>query len=201
MLYPATYNITILQNATWKALFRAIQDGRSISSIVITDGIPSFTSADHKLEEGDKVVFTGEGEYLPELERNVVYYVISSGLTSDAFCVSSALGGSSIQAISTPAGTIQVADNGLQASNPINLSGYIIDSDIKAVATSSIISTFTATLTDAVNGQFELLMVPEVSVGIEAGSYIYDVSLTSPEGERYYWLTGTVTVARTISRN
>jgi len=201
MIYPASYDIVILQNATWKASFRATQNRQTLNAITTSGGVPRFSLSCHGYANGNKVVFTASppsGSTDPMvpcgLSLNTVYYVIASGLTSDVFYVATASGGSSITASGTASGVFYSA-------SPISLSGYTVDSDIKGLTTNEAIATFTPAITDAENGQFQLVMTPTVSSGISAGRYGYDVSLTSPSGERYYWLTGVATVQNTYSRN
>ncbi len=209
MIYPASYNITILQNATWKASLRASQKRKELESITTSGASPLFSLYCHDLSAGDAVIFTtasiassGYISIVPEPETRVpcgldldtVYYVISSGLTGGSFYVSASPSGTAIAASGNAVGTFYVA-------TPVNLSGYTVDADIKSKSDGQQVATFVCSITNAAEGQFELSMTPAVSSGIEAGSYDYDVSLTSAGGERYYWLTGTATVQRTVSRN
>jgi len=194
MIYPATYDITILQNASWSATFRATDSRKSLSSITVTAGTPTFNLACHGLTAGDKVVFTGGTSVPCGLTINAIYYVISTGLTTDAFRVSTTSGGASITVSGDATGTFYVA-------KPINLTGYIVDSDIKGLTDNVQLATFTPTLVDAVNGEFELTLLPATTAGLTAGRYGYDVSLTSGGGARYYWLKGVATVQSTYSRN
>lgn len=194
MIYPATYDITILQNATWSGAFRATQNRKELNSISIDTGTPTFYCTCHGLTAGDKVIFTG-GTLVPcGLTLNAVYYVISAGLTNDTFQVSATSGGSSISVSGEATGTFYV-------SEPINLTGYIIDADIKQLGDTTLIATFTPVITDAVNGAFTLTLAPATTAGMDIGRYGYDVSLTSSGGERYYWLKGVATVQLTYSRN
>ncbi len=209
MIYPATYDITILQNATWKAALRATEQRQELESITISGGSPLFSAYCHNLEDGDKVVFTtasvessGFISLAPSpetkvpcgLELNSIYYVIASGLTNDNFYVAESSGGTAIQAEDDAIGTFYVA-------KPVNLSGYTVDADVTGILDNAEVATFACTIINAPEGQFEMAMAPTVSSGIEAGRYNYDVSLTSGGGERYYWLTGIATVQRTYSRN
>lgn len=194
MIYPATHNITILQNATWSGTFRATQNRQTLTSITIATGTPTFNCACHGLTAGDKVVFTGGTTVPCGLTVNTIYYVISAGLTTDAFQVSATSGGSSISVSGEAAGTFYVAE-------PLDLTGYTVDADIKGLIDNASVATFTPALSDATNGEFTLTLAPAVTVDIETGQYGYDVSLTQGGGTRYYWLTGVATVQRTYSRN
>ena len=194
MIYPASYDITILQNATWSGTFRATENRKTLTSISIATGTPTFLCDCHGFTAGDKVVFTG-GTLVPcGLTLNGVYYVISDGLTTDAFQVSASSGGSSITVSGSATGTFYVAE-------PLDLSGYTVDADVKGLTDLVQVATFTPTLTDAANGEFTLTMTPATTAGIDAGRYGYDVSLTQGSGARYYWLTGVATVQTTYSRN
>lgn len=210
MIYPASYDITILQNSTWRAALRVTQNRQTLATVRVSGGTVYFGLDCHGLGNGDKVVFTipsiassstyASLEPSPDvqvpcgLSLNTVYYVISSGLTTSSFYVATASGGTAIPATGTASGTFYVAE-------PVSLSGYTIDSDIKGLSDDAFVATFTSAITDSSNGAFELTMTPAVSSGIEAGRYGYDVSLTQPTGDRYYWLTGVATIRSTYSRN
>ena len=209
MIYPAIYNTTILQNATWKALFRATEQRQTLSGVTTSGGYALFTAPCHGLGNGNKVVFTAEdltvsgatgvvtisGIKVPcGLSLNSVYFVISSGLTTNAFYVATASGGTAVPIQSNGEGVFYVA-------RPVNLSGYTVDADVRGTIQDVQVATFNCSIVDALNGEFLVTMPPAVSSGIEPGRYNYDVSLTNGPGERYYWLTGIATVQRTYSRN
>ena len=192
MIYPATYNFSLLQNSTWKAQFRVTQNKKEVTSVQVSATVPTFTVACHGLTAGTKVVFTGSSTC--GLRENIIYYVIADGLTSDAFRVSTTSGGSSV----TIGGTFSTA---LYVSTPIDITGYTIDADIKDTDTLTQVATFTTSIVTATEGLAELSISPATTIGLDPDVYAYDVSLTSTAGERYYWLSGNVTVVRTYSRN
>jgi hypothetical protein len=198
VIYPAVHNIRILQNATWRGTYRATQQRSTISGVAVDAGVPTFTSTCHGLTAGTKVVLTTNDDdpaQVPcSLSLNTVYYVIATGLTTDAFRLSTTSGGSSIIVSGTITGT-------LYAAVPIDLNGYVIDADIKELDTLVQAATFTVTTPNASDGEFVLSLTPDTSLGLSVRDYGYDVSLTSPTGERYYWLTGLATVNITYSRN
>jgi hypothetical protein len=92
------------------------------------------------------------------------------------------------------AGTFYVAE-------PLDLTSYGVDADIRGLTNNESVGTFTTSVTSAANGEFELTLTPATTVAFEVGRYGYDISLTTAGGERYYWLTGVATVQRTYSRN
>jgi hypothetical protein len=194
MIYPATYDITILQNATWSGTFRATQNRRELTSITIAGTTPTFALPCHGFVADDKVVFTGGIEVPCGLSLNTVYYVMSSGLTAGAFQVSATSGGATISVTGTASGAFYVA-------TPLNITGYTVDSDIKGLIDGAQIATFTSALTTPADGAFTLTLAPATTSGISVGRYGYDVSLTQSGGARYYWLTGIATVQLTYSRN
>jgi len=209
MIYPATYNIAILQNATWRSSFRVTQNRQTLDNVTVSGGTVLFALDCHGLSAGNKAIFTTPSvssdslyvsiEPSPDsktpcgLALNTVYYVIASGLTPSSFYVAATSGGTAIAATGTASGTFYVAQ-------PVSLSGYTIDSDMKQGLTGVQVATFSPSILDSVNGEFQLTMAPVVSSGIEAGRYNYDVSLTQPNGDRFYWLTGVATVSSTYSR-
>jgi hypothetical protein len=196
MIYPASYDITILQNSTWRASLRATDSRQALSSLSVVSGQTTFNKACHKLLAGDKVVFTADsGATVPcGLSLNSVYFVIASGLTEDAFKVSTTISGSEISVTGSSSGQYYVA-------KPINLSGYVIDADITGIANDFEVATFVCTSPTPADGEILMTMAPSVSALIPTGQYNYDLSLTSSGGDRYYWLKGVVTVERTSSRN
>ena len=193
MIYPATYNITILQNATWRGSFRATQNRQALTSITIAGTTPTFNVPCHGLTATTKVVFTGGDDIPCGLTLNTVYYVIAAGLTTGAFQVSATSGGSTISVTGTASGDFYVA-------TPLDITGYTVDADVKGLITNTLVGTFTPTITSATDGAFELMMSPATALAIDVGSYGWDVSLTQSGGERYYWVTGVATVQRTYSR-
>jgi hypothetical protein len=194
MIYPATYDITILQNATWSGTFRATQNRRELTSITIAGTTPTFALPCHGFVADDKVVFTGGTDVPCGLSLNTVYFVMSSGLTAGAFQVSATSGGATISVTGTATGTFYVA-------TPLDITGYTVDSDIKGLIDGAQIATFTAALTTPADGEFTLTLLPATTSGLSVGRYGYDVSLTQGDGARYYWLTGIATVQLTYSRN
>jgi hypothetical protein len=194
MIYPATYDITILQNATWSGTFRATQNRRELTSITIAGTTPTFALPCHGFVADDKVVFTGGTDVPCGLSLNTVYFVMSSGLTAGAFQVSATSGGATISVTGTATGTFYVA-------TPLDITGYTIDSDIKGLIDGAQIATFTAALATPADGEFTLTLLPATTSGLSVGRYGYDVSLTQGDGARYYWLTGIATVQLTYSRN
>jgi hypothetical protein len=193
MIYPASYDISILQNATWSATFRATQNRQEVSAITVATNTPTFSVPCHGFVATDKVVFTGGDEVPCGLELNRVYFVIATGLTTGAFQVSTTSGGSSISVSDTASGTFYVAE-------PVNMTGYTVDSDIKGLIDGVQVATFTPALTTPADGEFTLSLSPATTAGLAVGRYGYDVSLTAGSGARYYWLTGVATVQLTYSR-
>jgi hypothetical protein len=198
VIYPAVRNIRILQNATWRGRYRVTQQLRTISSVAIDAGAPTFTSACHGLTAGTKVVLTVNDEKPAEvpcdLGLNTIYYVIATGLTTDEFMLSTTSGGSSIIVSGTVTGTLYVAV-------PVDITGYVIDADIKDLATLAQVATFTATLPNASEGEYELSLMPAASVALAAKDYGYDICLAGSPEERYYVVTGIASLDITYTRS
>lgn len=195
MIFPATYDITVLQDATWRSVFRATENRKNVDSVDVDAGVATFNCTCHGYSAGDKVVFTGDGSLPCGLNFNTVYYVISANLTTDSFEVSATSGGSSVSVSGAASGTVYSA-------NPVNLTNYTVDADIVIGETSTVAASMTPVLSDPVNGEFTLTLEPATTISLDPKrtNYAWDLSLTSPGGDRYYWLTGAVTVQRTYSR-
>ncbi len=200
MIYPANYDIIILQNSTWKAALRVTNDRQELDSVTVSGSGVVFVKDCHHLAANDRVVFTAEPVSGQEvevpcgLELNKPYFVITSGLTGSAFKVSATISGAELNVSGAASGLFYVA-------RPVNLNGYTVDADLHNPITEQQIATFDCSITDSINGEILMSMEPGVSEGLGQGSYSYDVSLTSGAGERYYWLSGSAAVQRTFSRN
>lgn len=197
MLYPASYDIRLLQNSTWRSQFRVTQAAKAITNMSVASGIPTFTSECHGFQANDKVVITAATGTPCGLSENTIYYVISSGLTATEFRISQTSGGSAIALTTTADGSYPVA---FTAAKPLDITGYTIDADIKETDTLTQLATFSVSVTSDVNGSFELSLSPAVTAGLQAGMYGYDLYMTATGGDRYYYLRGSVMVERTLSR-
>jgi hypothetical protein len=82
----------------------------------------------------------------------------------------------------------------------VDLTGYTLDADIQNPTTELTVATWTLTITAPLLGTAEMDLSPAETLAIDAGNYVYDLSLTSPAGIRHYWLKGAVTVYETVSR-
>lgn len=195
MIFPATYNITVLQDATWRSVFRATENRKNVDSVNVDAGVATFNCTCHGYSAGDKVVFTGDGSLPCGLSFNVVYYVIAANLTASSFEVAATDGGSSVSVSGAASGTVYSA-------NPVNLTNYTVDADIVIGETSTVAASMTPVMSDPVNGKFTLTLEPATTISLDPNrtNYAWDLSLTSPGGDRFYWVTGSVTVQRTYSR-
>ena len=209
MIYPAKLDITILQNSTFRAAFRALQNQQAVTAFAVTDGNPIFTVPCHGLSAGNKVVLLPPGDAeaalpattTPEapdvpcgLTLNQVYFVSATGLTNSTFTVSATSGGAAITVANSALDPMVIAQ-------PVDLTGYTADADVKGLVDDLQKATFTCALQTAADGLVSITMAPATTTGLEVGRYGWDASLTSGAGERYYWLQGVATVAKTYSRN
>lgn len=87
-----------------------------------------------------------------------------------------------------------------ELGNPINLTNFVIDADITSGSDTNIVATFQSTIVSAVGGSFDLILPKTTSVALAPGDYGWDLSLTSGIGERQYYVTGTLTIISTRSR-
>lgn len=84
---------------------------------------------------------------------------------------------------------------------PVDIAGYIFDADICYADDSGIVTSFSPSIVSASSGIVDITLSPTQTVLLAEGNYKYDLSATSPTGERYYWLKGALTVSGTCSRN
>lgn len=96
---------------------------------------------------------------------------------------------------------IQLKDEDKQ---PINITGYTIKSEIrKSPGAATVEATFTPTITDAVNGQFELELdyTTTASLDFDREKYVYDVILHNPAGSgtRIRPLQGEVAINKRVT--
>lgn len=84
---------------------------------------------------------------------------------------------------------------------PVSLSGYTIDADICSSVDRQQVSTFSSSVINAASGIVQLHLPPSTTSQMAPGSYVYDVSATAPNGDRYFWLKGDLTMEPTCSRS
>ncbi len=198
MIYPATYDIMILQDSTWKSSLRLTSAARDVKINAVNS---TFCHPCHGLAEGNSIVFTAkpleDGSLsVPPcgIEMNKPYYVISAGLTADNFSVSETLGGESITLHGTQTGSFSFA-------RPINLSGATVDADIKSAEGGFPVKSFVCTIVSPLLGEIEMLLPAASAASLDLLTYAYDLSVATAAGEKYYWLTGKVQIRQTYSRS
>lgn len=84
-------------------LFYASRKYRIATVTIATPGV--FLRKDHGLVAGDRIILSTSGALPTGLTANTWYYVISAGLDSDNFEVSSTVGGTAIDTSGTQSGT------------------------------------------------------------------------------------------------
>lgn len=209
MIYPATLNIEILQNSTFRVAFRVLENQREVNSIQIANSNPIFNVPCHNYAAGDKVVVVPSGSasanlsgpaaslnVLCRLAFNQVSFVSSVGLTDDSFTISATSGGPPVTV-----GSALLYQSGISVANPVNLTSFTVDADLIDPTTNQEVATFACSLESAADGLCSAVMTPSTTVALTPKNYKWDVSLTSPSGERFYYLTGDALVGRTYSRN
>ena len=94
---------TAVSRATYAALFAVLVPTGTFTVTIATPAV--FTKVAHTLVEGDIVHFTTTGALPTGLAVNTDYYIISTGLTADAFQVSTTRGGSAVNTTGSQSGT------------------------------------------------------------------------------------------------
>jgi hypothetical protein len=207
---PATAILPpIQQNAAYTLVLRLTDTFRATNVNNLTS---TFTSPCHGFTANQKIVFLNSNPSADysvvtsssiqnfsqscKLKFNRIYYVSPDNLTDEAFKVSDVPNGPT----TVLGGT---ADNNVYiAARPINIADYVIDADICEATTAARIevATFSCVIVDAIDGVFRISLTPTTTQQLTPSSYVYDLSVTPPNGARFYAMRGTVAVELTRSR-
>ena len=83
----------------------------------------------------------------------------------------------------------------------MNLTGYSVASQMRSTHdSSSIVATFSGSVTNASSGQLTLSLTNSQTSAIEEAIYVYDVEITSGAGAVTRILEGTITVTPEVTR-
>jgi microcystin-dependent protein len=93
---------TAYSRSTYSRLFAVIAPSKVFTVTIATPAV--FSSTSHGLVAGDKISLTTTGALPTGLAANTDYYVISSGLTANAFEVSASRGGSAVNTTGSQSG-------------------------------------------------------------------------------------------------
>ena len=86
-------------------------------------------------------------------------------------------------------------------SSAMNLTGYSVASQMRSTHdSSSIVATFSGSVTNASSGQLTLSLTNSQTSAIEEAIYVYDVEITSGAGAVTRILEGNVTVTPEVTR-
>ena len=92
---------------------------------------------------------------------------------------------------------LTVKDDG----SAMNLTGYSVASKMRSTHDSStVVGTFTCTISNATGGIITMSMTNSTTGGIEEGIYVYDLEMTSGTGVVTRLMQGTVTVNPEVTR-
>jgi hypothetical protein len=209
-IQPATANLPPIQQNGHYALVLRLTD--TFRAVTVNNVTSTFSSPCHGFSANEKVVIlnrdadsdfsvlTGSSiETFTQsctLKFNRIYYVSSDGLTGSTFMLSEDLGG-------TPLVLGGTADTNVYfAARPMSIADYVIDADICEAQTAARleVATFQVQIVDVMDGVFKISLNPATTSQMIPGSYVYDLSVTPPNGKRFYAMRGTVPVELTRSR-
>ena len=90
----------------------------------------------------------------------------------------------------------------LKENNAVmNLTGYSVASKMRSTHDSStVVGTFTCTISDASAGQITMTMTNSTTAAIEEGIYVYDLEITASSGTVTRIMEGNVTVNPEVTR-
>ena len=83
----------------------------------------------------------------------------------------------------------------------MNLTGYSVASKMRSTHDSStVVGTFTCTISDASAGQITMQMTNSTTAAIEEGIYVYDLEITASSGTVTRIMEGNITVNPEVTR-
>ena len=86
-------------------------------------------------------------------------------------------------------------------NSAMNLTGYSVASKMRSTHDSStVVGTFTCTISNASGGIITMTMTPAVTGAIEEGIYVYDLEITSATGTVTRLLEGEITTNPEVTR-
>jgi hypothetical protein len=86
-------------------------------------------------------------------------------------------------------------------NSAMNLTGYSVASKMRSTHDSStVVGTFTCTISNASSGEITMSMTNSTSAAIEEGIYVYDLEITSGAGAVTRLIQGEVTVNPEVTR-
>jgi len=90
----------------------------------------------------------------------------------------------------------------LKENNAVmNLTGYSVASKMRSTHDSStVVGTFTCTISDASAGQITMQMTNSTTAAIEEGIYVYDLEITNSAGTVTRIMEGNITVNPEVTR-
>ncbi len=92
---------------------------------------------------------------------------------------------------------LTVKDN----DSAMDLTGYSVASKMRSTHDSStVVGTFTCTISDAANGKITMQMTNSTTAAIEEGMYVYDLEITASSGTVTRIMEGRVTVNPEVTR-
>lgn len=84
--------------------------------------------------------------------------------------------------------------------DPLNLTGYTVKSQVRKSYASSTAYNFTASIFAATSGKIRLSMTATQTSAIKPGRYLYDVEITSANGEKRRVLEGIIIITPEITQ-
>lgn len=194
-MIPADYPLTVVQGGTFQLDWQLLDNVRSVTLTAASDLVGLRC---HGFVAGDLVGFRSDAGTFPCGMAGVKgYYVISSGLTSDAFRVSATAGGASIGFNPVTADLVGI---GYEVGKAVSLAGATLDADIRSTIDGSLAASFTVTALDAAAGVGRMRLAPATTVAMTASDqYAYDLNFRVG-GDSYYPMGGQLTVQQTRSR-
>ncbi|MBE9102758.1 hypothetical protein [Vacuolonema iberomarrocanum] len=84
---------------------------------------------------------------------------------------------------------------------PLDLTGAIPRAQLRESPSATLAATFTATVSDAANGEVLLELSPTQTTALTSGKYVWDLFIDMPSGDTFSPLGGKAQVDSAITRN
>jgi hypothetical protein len=177
-----------------EAAYGAVRAQKAVTIDVSAD---LFSSAGHELKVSDQVTFKAlQGSLPTNLEASTVYFVISEGLTADAFKVSATAGGSALDLGGSATGVYEFLRQGVNQLDIVGFSPNRLGRQIKYPTAGSAGSSGNAVQVSAVSGSTFTVTLDTSTIGHEyvGGGVVIVGEVSYPVISAVYAKTTGVTV-------
>lgn len=177
---PISRNLTVYKGITFTFFFY-LRDSISLIDTFTSNASTNVitTATTHGLSAGDPVQFTTEDGTLPAtIDRGVDYYVLTTPTTS-SFTFSSTYAGLEFDIQAVGIGT-----NSVYTKRAVDLTDWLVWAYVKAAVGGALQLDLAPTVSSPTTGRVDLSMTDTETAALTAGTFVWDLILENPDGER-----------------